>query len=109
MGRLRLLGYLMCRSSTWATNRQKSLELLRTIYWCCWRLDGLKWLQFLVDGLLNVQAMRNQLFLRLRHNLFLPSLLANPLFNMAHERRHHVELVRVATLAIVAILSRKSR
>ena len=92
----------MCRRDTGNTNRQQPFELLRTIHLGQKRLAGLNVeLRFLTNGLMGVEAMCNQLLLRLYNCIIHPLLLSNPLLYVAHEWCHHIELVRVATVSIV--------
>lgn len=65
--------------------------------------------RFLLDNMLSIDAMCNQLFFGLRNCLILPLLLANPLFDVAHERSHHVELVRVTVISFIPVAPNKTR
>jgi hypothetical protein len=59
--------------------------------------------------MLSTDAMCNQLFFGLRNCLVLSLLLANPLLDVAHERCHHVELVRVAIISFIPVAPNEPR
>lgn len=59
--------------------------------------------------MLRVEAVCDQLFLGLCNRVVLSLLLADPLLDVAHERSHHVKLVRVAIVSFVPVASDKSR
>jgi hypothetical protein len=59
--------------------------------------------------MLGVQSVCNQLFLGLHNRLISPPLLANPFLDVAHERCHHIELIRVAIVAFIPVAPDESR
>ena len=107
---LRLLGSLLHRSISRSSNGQKSLEFFRTIHWRRHHVSGRQiHFRFVLDNVSSIYSMCDQLFFGLRNRLVLPLLLANPLLDVAHERSHHVELVRVAVISFISIAPNETR
>jgi hypothetical protein len=59
--------------------------------------------------MLSVEPMCDQLFLSLCNRLVLSLLLSNPLLDVAHERCHHVKLVRIAIVSFVPVAPNEAR